>query len=123
MDQEEVDVVQPQTPEGIIDRPEDVLVAVQVVPHLGGDEDVLPLDGGGLLQEVPNGLAHLVLVEVEPGAVQVTVASLEGTGDRGVGLALGTFTGEGTKAHGGDLDPVAQSESLSVGHDGFNCLQ
>lgn len=118
MDQEEVDVVKLQALERVINGPEDVLVAVQVVPHLGADEDILALDGGVLLEEVADTVTHLILVQVEPGTVQVTVACPQGTHDRIVGLALGALAGEGAEANTGDLDPVAQSEGLSVGHGG-----
>lgn len=48
----------------------------------------------------------------------MTVTSAQGSGDGSIGFALGALAGESTETDGGDLDPVAQCESLSVGHDG-----
>jgi hypothetical protein len=117
VNQEQVDVVKLEALEGVIDGPEDVVVAVEVVPDLGGHEDVRSLDGGVLLEEIADTLANLVLVQVEPGTVKVTVASAQSSGNGSIGLALGALAGESAETDGGDLNPVAQCESLSVGHD------
>lgn len=116
MDQVEVHVVQLQALQGVLDGPEDIIVAVEVVPHLGADEDVGPLDGGVGLQEIVDSITNLVLVEVVPGAVQVTVSSVERNGDSIVSLALGALASEGTEANRGDGDSVAQCVGLSVRH-------
>lgn len=40
VNQEQVDIVELEALEGVLDGPEDVVVAVKVVPDLGADEDV-----------------------------------------------------------------------------------
>lgn len=117
VNEEHINVVKSKTLQRVVNGPEDVLITVEVVPHLGADEDVLTLHGGVLLQEVTDTLTNLTLVQVVPGTVQVTVTGLQGSGDSSIGLALGTLTSEGTKADARNLDAVAQCESLSVGHD------
>lgn len=119
MDKEEVNVVQSESLQGVINGPLDVLGTVEVIPDFSADEDVFPLDGGVLLEEVMDTITNLILVEVEPGTVQVTVSGLEGLGDSLVGLALGALTGEGTETDTGDLNAIAQRESLSVRHVGW----
>ena len=122
VDKEQVNVVGLELLERVLERPLHVLGTVQVVPDLGADKDVLALDGGVLLQEVLQSITDLVLVQVVPGAVQVSVAGLEGLGDSSVGLALGALAGEGTEADGGDGDAVAELEGFSVRHcDGYTC--
>lgn len=45
---------------------------VQMVPHLGADEEILTLDLAVLfLQKVPDGIANLTFVLVEPGTVEM----------------------------------------------------
>ena len=113
----EIDVFKTQTSQGVVAGPQDILVTVKVVPDLGGDEQVLSLDGGILLQELLDALPDLVLVEVVPGTVQMPVACTEGVEDSSVGLALGALTGESTETHTGDGDTVAQLEGDSARHD------
>lgn len=113
VDKEEVHVVELETLERVVEGPEDVIVAVQVVPDLGAHEDVLTLDGGVGLEEIMDGVPDLTLIEVEPRAVKLTVAYLEGSRDGGVGLALGALVGEGTEANGGHFHAVGQCVSLS----------
>ena len=117
VDEEQVHVVETELLEGALERPGDILGTVQVVPHLGADEDVLALDGGVLLEEVVEGITDLALVEVEPGTVEVTVAGLQGTHDGLVGLADGPLAGEGAEADAGDLDPIVEGEGDTGGHD------
>lgn len=116
MDQVEVDVVQLQALQGVLDGPEDIVVAVEVVPHLGADEDVGPLNGGVGLQEVLDSITNFILVEVVPSAVQVTVSGVESNGDSVVSLALGALASEGSEANRGDGDSVVQCVGLSVRH-------
>lgn len=121
MNQEEINVVQTKTLEGVVDRPLNILGAVEVVPHLGADEDVLTLDGGVGLQEVTDTLTNLTLVEIKPGTIQVTVTNVQSSGDSSVGLTLGALAGEGTEADARNLDAVAQCKGLSARHDGCGC--
>lgn len=116
VDQVEVDVVDPELLQGVLKRPDDILVAVQVVPDLGADENILALDRGVLLEEILDGIADLVLVLVEPGAIQVSVSGLESTSDSVVGLAFSTLAGEGSEPNSGDLNAVAESESDTGRH-------
>lgn len=116
VNQEEIDIVELELLQGVVERPQDVVVAVQVVPDFGADEDVLPLDGGVLLEEVLQGLANLILVLVEPCAVQVSVTRLQRNGDGVVRLALGTLVAKGTEADSGDLNTVGEGEGDAGGH-------
>ena len=115
---EEVNVVELQAIQGVLDRPFDILGAVQVVPDLGADEDVFTLNRGVFLEEIPNGLANLALVEIEPGAVQVPVTSAQGMEGGLVGLTHGALTGEGTETDTRDGDTVAKLEGLAGRHGG-----
>ena len=104
MDQEKVDVVELQLFERVLERPFDCCVAacgvssycfafldivlwrtqelgltlfrlVQVVPHLGADEEIFTLDLAILLlEEIPDGVANLFFVLVEPCTVEVAVS-------------------------------------------------
>lgn len=48
---------------------------VQVVPHLGADEEIFTLDLAILLlEEIPDGIANLFFVLVEPCTVEVAVS-------------------------------------------------
>lgn len=116
MDEEEVNVVDLELLEGALNRPLHILGAVEVVPDLGADEDVLTLDGGVGSEEVLDGITNLTLVQVVPGTVEVTVSGVESAGDGLVGLTGGTLVGEGTETDAGDLDAVAKSEGLSGRH-------
>jgi hypothetical protein len=118
VDEEEVDIVGLELLQGVLDGPANVLGTVEVVPDLGADENVLALDRGILLEEVADAIANLVLVLVEPGAVQVPVSDLEGLLDGAVGLTGGALAGEGTETNGGDGDAVAELEGLSARHGG-----
>jgi hypothetical protein len=118
VDEEQVDVVQPELLERVVERPLDLVRLVHVVPHLGADEQVLALDAGGLLEEVADRLADLALVLVEPGAVEVAVAGLQRCQSCGVGLAGVALAGKGAEAHGGDDFAIVEGEGLSVRHVG-----
>jgi hypothetical protein len=113
VNQEEVHMAELELSKGVVEGPEDVLVSVQVVPDLGGDEDILPLDGGVLPQEILEGLADLVFILVEPGTVKVTVPSAQGVQNRVVGLPLGVLVGEGAKPDTWDGDAVGELEGDS----------
>lgn len=116
VDKEEVDVFELQPVERALQRPFDLVGLVEVVPHLGADEDVLAADIIVVLAEVAHGVADLVLVLVEPGAVEVAVALLQGVGDGLVCLALGTLCSEGTETNSGDGHAVVKLVGLSVRH-------
>jgi hypothetical protein len=87
VDEEEVDVVEPEGLETLVQALGDA--GVVGGPDLGDDEDVLALDAGveGLLDPRADGL----LVAVAVRAVDELVATLEGVGDGGLdggGLTL-----------------------------------
>jgi len=117
VNEEEVHVVELQTLQRVFDRPDDILVAMQVVPDLGAHEDVLTLDRRVLLEEFADGITDLLLVLVEPGTVEVPVTSAKGVESGIVGLALGTLAGEGAETDTGDSDAVVELEGLSGRHD------
>lgn len=114
VDDVQVDVGESQPLEGAVHGPLDILGTVQVVPDLGGDEEILSLDGGVLLEEVLDGLANLVFVQIVPGAIKMSVTGTEGVENGIVGFAFGALTGERTKAHTRNGDAVAQFESDSA---------
>jgi len=120
VDEEEVNVVKTKVVERVLERPLDLLRLVEVVPDLCADEDVLTLDTVVLSEEITHGLANLTLVQVEPSAVEVSVTSLESSGDSLVGLALGALIGKGAKAHGGHLDTVVEGEDSLVRNGHFD---
>lgn len=119
VDEEEVNVVEAEVLERVLERPLDLLRLVEVVPDLCADEEVLTLDTVVLGEEITHGLTNLALVEVEPGAVEVSVASLESGGDSLVGLTLGALVGKGAKAHTGHLDTVVEGEDSLVRNGHF----
>lgn len=118
--EEKINVSGSQTPQGVVQGPDNIVVAVQVVPNLSRDEEILPLNGCVFLQEVLDSLADLILVEIVPSTVKVPVSGAESVEDGVVSLALAALTGEGTETHGGNSDTVAQLEGESVRH--FDCL-
>jgi hypothetical protein len=100
VNKEQVNVVQTEVVERALERPLDFLRLVEVVPDLCADENILALDARVLLEEVANSGTDLVLVLVEPGAVKVSVASLQGVQSGLVRLTLGALIGEGAEANG-----------------------
>jgi len=117
VDEEEVNVVKLQTLQRVLDGPDDILVAVQVVPDLGAHKNVLTLDRRVLLEEVADSITDLLLVLVEPGTVEVSVTSAKGVESGIVGFTLGALAGEGTETDTGDGDAVVELEGLSRRHD------
>lgn len=118
MNEEQVDVVKAKVGEGVLQRPLDILWLVEVIPDLGGDEEILSLDSGVLTEEITHSLTDLCLVEVEPCAVEVPVPALEGAGNGLVGLTLGALVGKGTKSQTWDLDAVVEGKRGGVGGHG-----
>lgn len=93
--EEQVDVVGAQFLERVFERPLDFVGLVQVVPDFCADEDVLAGDVLVLFQEIGDGVTDLGFVLVEPCAVEMAVAGLEGVGYGAVGFAFGALVGEG----------------------------
>jgi hypothetical protein len=122
VNKEEINVVKLQTLERVVDGPEDVIVTVQMVPDLCGHEDVGTLDGGIGLEEITDTLTDLILVPVEPGTIEVTVAYVKSSGNGVVSLALGALTGESAEANGGHLNAIAQSKCFSGRHCEYDCV-
>jgi hypothetical protein len=121
VNQEQVDVGHLQLLERAVDGPFDLFGLVQVVPDLCADEEVAAGDGGRGGEEVAHCAANFFFVLVEPGAVEVAVAGLQGLCDRGVGLAFGALVGEGAEADGGDVDAIVEFVGLLVGEVGHGC--
>lgn len=122
MEEEEVNVGKLESLEGVVEGPQDILVAVQMIPDLGGDEDVLALDGWVLLEEVADGVTDLVLVLVEPGTIQVPVSNAKGVRDGLVCLSHRTLVGEGTETEPRNGHAVAELERDSARHVAGICL-
>lgn len=107
MHQEQVYITGLQLLERILQRPEHIVVAVQVIPHFGRNKDILALDRGVFFQEVLNGIADFVFIQIVPCAIEMAVSDAQGVGDGLVGFAFCTFVGKGAEADGGDGDAVA----------------
>jgi len=104
-----VQVVQLQVLQGLGQRQQHVALPVHVVPHLGGDEQLLPLDNA-LLEGLGEHLANLVLVAIDRGAVKQAVAAADGARHSGGNLLGGkAVRAKGAHADAGDLLAVQQS--------------
>ncbi|KAI6755864.1 hypothetical protein HG531_004970 [Fusarium graminearum] len=103
-----------------VDEEEVNVVKAEVVPDLCANEEILALDAVVLGEEITDGLANLALVQVEPSAVEVSVAGLEGGNDSLVGLALGALVSKGAKAHTGHLDTIVEGKDSLVGNGHFD---
>lgn len=113
VDEEKVDIFELESLEGIVERPLDLVLLVQVVPDLGADEEIGSLDACVFLQEVLDGLTDFIFVEVEPGTIKMPVACLQGLHHGGISLSFGALIGKGTKPHSGHGNPIVQFESYS----------
>lgn len=76
VNQEQVDVVGAQAGQGLVRRLKGLLVALVVVPDLGGEENVLASYAG-----VSNCLAGAFFIAVDFGGVDVAVAGFKGQAD------------------------------------------
>ena len=103
VEDEQVDVVQAQLGRGLLPGVEGLLVAVVGDPDLRLDEDLLARDAG-----FRDGLAHLALIEVRGGGVDVAVADLEGLQHGGLGFFGGRL--KDAEALGGHLEAVVQRD-------------
>lgn len=116
MHEEEIDIVELEVAQGVLKGPLDILGLVKMIPDLSGDEDIFTLDVLVLLQEIVEGEANLVLIAVEPGAIQMSVANLQGSLDGIVSLTRLALASEGTETKSGNLDAVVKGEYL-MSHD------
>ena len=101
VDEVEVQIIQPQIPERLGAGEEHVSLAVHIVPHFGGDEELFPLHHAfphGFLKD----LADQVLIAVHGRAVKQAVSAADGAG-HGVGYLLG---GEAVAAEGAHADAL-----------------
>lgn len=114
--EEKIDIVELEVAQGVLQGPLDILGLVKMVPDLSGDEDIFTLDVLVLLQKVVEGEANLVLIAVEPGAIQMSVANLQGSLDGIVSLTRLALASEGTETKSGNLDAVVKGEYL-MSHD------
>ena len=89
MDQEQINVIQLKFLQGVVDGPSDVLWCVEVLPHLGSDKELFALNFWVVAQEFLDAGSDLILVQVEPGAIKVTVAGLKSGDDSAVCLPWG----------------------------------
>lgn len=88
-----IKVLQLQLGESLVESTLNLLRTVTVVPQLGGDEDVLALQAGNLLVSLLDALRNLLLVLVDLGQVEVTIASLECLKNTSTDLARGCLPG------------------------------
>ena len=113
MNQEKINVVGLELLERAVDGPFDLFWLMKMIPDLCADENVGALDGWVLLAEILKSVTDLALVLVEPGAVKMTVASLQRAHDCPVGLALVAFAGKGAETDTWHLGAILKSECSS----------
>lgn len=88
VDKVEVQVVEAELSQAVVESRWHILRAVLRVPELGCDEDILALEARHLAaKSLLESLCDFLLVAVDLGKIQVTVASLEGLEDGGTDLA------------------------------------
>jgi hypothetical protein len=83
VDQEKVEIVEPELVETGVEGFERVVIAVLVVPQLGRDEQFVAGQRGIL-----DGPAHALFVEVELGGVDAAIAGFERRGHRPLRLIV-----------------------------------
>lgn len=108
VDEVEVEVVEAELGERVVEGSLDEGGLVGIVPELGCDEELVALDDGG--DDLLERGADLVLVLVDLGQVQVTVASLDGNLD-GV-LDLSGLGEPRAETDLGDLVAVVEGDGL-----------
>lgn len=114
-----IKVVKTELLEGVIESTGNLLRAVLVVPELAGDEDVLTLEAGDIVESLLDALADLTLVLVDLGKIEVAVASLEGLVDTVADLTWGSLPG--AVADLGHLVARVEGDSSTERH-GCGCL-
>ena len=92
MDQVEVDIIQPQFLQTPVKGLQSGIVALIVVPELGGDEDLRAWH-----RAFPYSFTDIPLVAIHFGGVDVPVTGLQCVGHRVSGLAPG-FCGPGAES-------------------------
>lgn len=103
MDEEEVQVVQPDLLHRALEGVEGVVVRVGAVVQLAGDEDVAPVETG-----VPDRLPDLLLVAVHLSRVDVPVSGLQGRQGGLTGFLRRDL--EGAESELGDLHAVVERD-------------
>lgn len=97
MDEVEVEVVEAELSQAVVESCRYVLWTVLRVPELGCDEDVLTLEARDLTTKgLLEGFRNLLLVAIDLGEIQMTVANLEGLKNGSANLARLSLPG--TKA-------------------------
>lgn len=92
-----------------------------MIPDFSSDKDILALYRGVvmvmavvvvvvvvLLEKIPDCITNFVFVLIVPCAIEMAITNAQGMKDGVVGFPLGVFSGKCAKAHGGDLDAVAE---------------
>jgi hypothetical protein len=102
VDQEEVDVVEPELLQALLQRGDRRVMAVTRVVELGGDEDLVAGEPGCV-----EGLAHASLVLIHLRGVDVAVASLERLTNHGGRVARGDLPDAETELR--NRGPVRES--------------
>ena len=74
MNQKQIHITQPKILQRVLQRPPNILIAMEMIPHFGRDKQVLALTRRVLFQELANRLADIVLVAVEPGTFKMAIA-------------------------------------------------
>jgi len=113
--QTHVKVVKTKLLKGVIKSTGNLLRAVLVVPELAGDEDVLTLKAGDVVEGLLDTLADLTLVLVDLGKIEVTVTGLEGLVDTVADLTGGSLPG--AVADLGHLVARVEGDSSTERHD------
>lgn len=103
MDQIQIDVLEPQALKASVEGVERLIVAVVIVPQLGGHEHLAAVE-----LAARDGLADSLLVPVGGSGVDRAVTHLEGGGDGVRGVLLWNL--EDTKAELRDLVAVGEVE-------------
>ncbi len=116
MDKEQINIVELKLLQRVVDRPVDIARLVEVLPHLGSDEELLALDFRVVGQELLDSGSNLILVQVEPGAVEVSVTGLECCNDGPVCLSGLANAGEGAKPEGWHELAVVQFDHWGASH-------
>ena len=130
VDEVEVHIVEPKVGDGSIERPERGIVALVIVPDLGGDEEVLACEcvhgfagaaGGsvrfsGVSDRTAKRPAHSYFVAVHGGSIKAPVALAQGGGNQRFCVFGGNFIE--SVSHAVHLYAIVQRQLVDVSLEG-----